>query len=140
MVNNGKINITGGHIIANWDKIIEDYAGWDFRMLLVASLTGFSWKKCEDVRMWGCEDIRPGQKKTGHNNKVTVLTRWLRGRVALYLKKIKFVRSNLLCYLYSAVNVSETPAVATVEKKEYVYETKEEAKQAFKELLREKAC
>ena len=40
--------------------------------------------------------------------------------------------------LYSAVNISETPAVATVEKKEYVYETKEEAKQAFKELLREK--
>ena len=39
---------------------------------------------------------------------------------------------------YSAVNISETPAVATVEKKEYVYETKEEAKQAFKELLREK--
>lgn len=38
----------------------------------------------------------------------------------------------------SEVNVSETPAVATVEKKEYVYETKEEAKQAFKELLREK--
>ena len=37
------------------------------------------------------------------------------------------------------MNVSETPAVATVEKKEYVYETKEEAKQAFKELLREKA-
>ena len=36
------------------------------------------------------------------------------------------------------MNVSETPAVATVEKKEYVYETKEEAKQAFKELLREK--
>lgn len=40
--------------------------------------------------------------------------------------------------LYSAVNISEAPAVATVEKKEYVYETKEEAKQAFKELLREK--
>lgn len=38
----------------------------------------------------------------------------------------------------SAVNVSETPVEATVEKKEYVYETKEEAKQAFKELLREK--
>ncbi|XP_078359162.1 pre-mRNA-processing factor 40 homolog B-like isoform X2 [Oculina patagonica] len=38
----------------------------------------------------------------------------------------------------SAVNISEAPAVATVEKKEYVYETKEEAKQAFKELLREK--
>lgn len=56
------------------------------------------------------------------------------------LKKIKFVGSKLLYYLYSAVNVSETPAVATVEKKEYVYETKEEAKQAFKELLREKAC
>lgn len=37
------------------------------------------------------------------------------------------------------MNVSEAPAVATVEKKEYVYETKEEAKQAFKELLREKA-
>ena len=37
------------------------------------------------------------------------------------------------------MNVSETPVVATVEKKEYVYETKEEAKQAFKELLREKA-
>ena len=37
------------------------------------------------------------------------------------------------------MNVSETPAVATVEKKEYIYETKEEAKQAFKELLREKA-
>ena len=46
----------------------------------------------------------------------------------------------LLCVLsHSAVNVSETPVVATVEKKEYVYETKEEAKQAFKELLREKA-
>ena len=45
----------------------------------------------------------------------------------------------VLCLLYSAVNISETPAVATVEKKEYVYETKEEAKQAFKELLREKA-
>lgn len=49
-------------------------------------------------------------------------------------------RSKLLSYLYSTVNVSETPAVATVEKKEYVYETKEEAKQAFKELLREKVC
>ena len=36
------------------------------------------------------------------------------------------------------MNISETPAVAVVEKKEYVYETKEEAKQAFKELLREK--
>ena len=46
----------------------------------------------------------------------------------------------LSCVLpHSAVNVSETPVVATVEKKEYVYETKEEAKQAFKELLREKA-
>lgn len=46
----------------------------------------------------------------------------------------------LLCVLpHSAVNVTETPVVATVEKKEYVYETKEEAKQAFKELLREKA-
>lgn len=45
-----------------------------------------------------------------------------------------------LCVVpHSAVNVSETPVVATVEKKEYVYETKEEAKQAFKELLREKA-
>lgn len=48
---------------------------------------------------------------------------------------IRFV----LLWYNSAVNVSETPAVATVEKKEYVYETKEEAKQAFKELLREKA-
>ena len=45
----------------------------------------------------------------------------------------------VLLWHNSAVNVSETPAVATVEKKEYVYETKEEAKQAFKELLREKA-
>lgn len=45
----------------------------------------------------------------------------------------------VLLWHNSAVNVSETPAVATVEKKECVYETKEEAKQAFKELLREKA-
>ena len=28
--------------------------------------------------------------------------------------------------------------MVTVEKKEYIYETKEEAKQAFKDLLREK--
>ena len=38
------------------------------------------------------------------------------------------------------MNVSETPVDAPAEKKEYVYETKEEAKQAFKELLREKVC
>ncbi|XP_029200486.2 pre-mRNA-processing factor 40 homolog B-like [Acropora millepora] len=38
----------------------------------------------------------------------------------------------------SAVNVTEVPAVVAVEKKEYIYETKEEAKQAFKDLLREK--
>lgn len=55
-------------------------------------------------------------------------------------KKDQVCGSKLLSYLYSTVNVSETPAVATVEKKEYVYETKEEAKQAFKELLREKVC
>lgn len=43
--------------------------------------------------------------------------------------------------LYSPVNVSETPtttAAVVVEKKEFIYETKEEAKQAFKELLKEK--
>lgn len=55
-------------------------------------------------------------------------------------KKDQVCGSKLLSNLYSTVKVSETPAVATVEKKEYVYETKEEAKQAFKELLREKVC
>ena len=43
--------------------------------------------------------------------------------------------------LHSPVNVSETPtttAAVVVEKKEFIYETKEEAKQAFKELLKEK--
>lgn len=38
----------------------------------------------------------------------------------------------------SAVNITEVPPVVPVEKKEYIYETKEEAKQAFKDLLREK--
>ena len=50
----------------------------------------------------------------------------------------EFVSQKNIYLPHSAVNISETPAVAIVEKKEYVYETKEEAKQAFKELLREK--
>lgn len=39
---------------------------------------------------------------------------------------------------FSTDGSSETPTPTVVEKKEYIYETKEEAKQAFKELLREK--
>ena len=39
----------------------------------------------------------------------------------------------------SAVSSVEAPTTTVaVEKKEYIYETKEEAKQAFKELLKEK--
>lgn len=59
--------------------------------------------------------------------------------MSLYLELILNLSHKKIVNLpHSAVNISETPAVAVVEKKEYVYETKEEAKQAFKELLREK--
>lgn len=40
--------------------------------------------------------------------------------------------------IYYSVNTSEVSSPVVQEKKEYIYETKEEAKQAFKELLREK--
>ena len=43
--------------------IVNDYSGWDFRMWLLAVLTGFSYKEPYGQFV--------GTKNHGHNNKVT---------------------------------------------------------------------
>ena len=48
--------------------MVRDSTAWDFKVWPLAVLTGFFIRKCMAVL--------PGRKKTGRNNKVTVLPRW----------------------------------------------------------------